>query len=133
MKGSQTAPLLGNAARHGVGQGGHASTPLTLIFEALGEGLGHVAGGEYGSLVGRGVGAALPTIVNKFRQACIDNTQKLVSEMLLNPSLAREVMAARVNTEGTIGPVAQRKIIMALRAGNAVAASQAERKTVDRK
>jgi hypothetical protein len=109
--GSPTHQKFSNAAKHGFGlQQGIHLTALTMIGEQLGEILAHV-GGEHelvGKLVGAGIGAGT-YLVHALKQSGIKTTQDLITQAMLHPDVARELLQ-RVPANGKIGPVWQRRI-----------------------
>jgi hypothetical protein len=130
VTGSATASRAINTKAHGLAGGTHTQTALVLIAEHVGEMIAHGLGqtGIIGGAIG--VGATItPMLAHSLKQAGIKTTNDLVGQALLHPSVARELMT-RVRPDGTIGPVAQRRIAAALQA---VTTSQAERSTTERR
>ncbi len=121
--GPDTAQKLLGAKRVGLVQGGFHGTALAVIGEQIGEVLAHMVGGEgiTGKVVGATVGGG-GYLVHALRQAGIANVNDLVRQAMLNPMVARELLQ-RVGPNGTVGPVAQRRIATALQASLAAQAA----------
>lgn len=110
--GSPTAERSAAAAAHGGGHG-IGTTALAIIGEKLGE----LAAGSLGlhglhGFATEAVTASLPVVGHMLRQRGIATINDLVREAMLNPSVARELMA-RPRAQ-TIGPILQRRIAGAM-------------------
>lgn len=121
--GPDTAQKLLGAKRVGLIQGGFHGTALAVIGEQIGEVLAHMVGGEgiTGKVVGATVGGG-GYLFHALRQSGIANVNDLVRQAMLNPMVARELLQ-RVGPNGTVGPVAQRRIAAALQASLAAQAA----------
>lgn len=119
-EGSPTARYLQQSERHGLG-GGNADLPLIGV-------LGYMAGEAVAA--GAGKIPLLGTAWYAARQAGLESAKDVVAFAAAHPSVAREMMT-RIRPDGTIGPVAQRRIGAAILA--AVAAGSQTRASEDAK
>ena len=115
--GSDTAANVVKLQKTGMGlkEGAHL-TALAVIGDQLGEAVGHAFGGAHAGLAGMVAGplaAGAGYLVHSLRQSGIRTVNDLVREAMLNPNLARELMA-RVPESGQIGSRTLRRIGTAL-------------------
>lgn len=121
--GPDTAQKLLGVKKAGLGpKVGHASALGVLML--AGEHLGSmVHGGLVAPLVGAVGVPAVGELISSLRHAGLNTANDLVQLAMLNPSVARELMQ-RMRPDGTIGPIAQRRIANAVRAATATQATQ---------